>query len=73
MPSLQPKTLISTGLLLLALRNVLQWLVDRGGHATNSSDFLLGALFGVAAALTLTGIWRSRRGSRCTGDPAVRR
>ena len=63
MRSLGPKTLVSLGLLVMALRGVLQFLVDRGGHSTDLSDPLLGALFGIGLGLTLHGMWRSRRGS----------
>ncbi len=65
MRSLGSKTLIPLGLIVMALRSVLQQFVDRGGHATNQSGFLLGALFGIGLGLTLLGLWRNRRAGRC--------
>ena len=61
MNSLKPRTLITVGCSLMAVRSVLQTLVDRSGHSTDLTDFGLGMLMGVGIALTLLGIWRNGR------------
>lgn len=67
MSSLKPKTLISIGLVLMALRNVLQTVADRSGHSADWSDFLLGILMGLGIALALLGLWRNGRRGHSSG------
>jgi hypothetical protein len=57
-------TLLRLGLAILALRGLLQYLVDSTGHSTNITDFALGVVFGVGAGLTMLAIWRNGRGPR---------
>lgn len=62
----KPKTVLLSGLWLMALRSALQTWFDRAGHSSDLSDFLLGVLFGIGLGLTLVGMWRNRRGG---GEP----
>ena len=57
-------TLLRLGLAILALRGVLQLLIDRNGHSNNITDFALGVLFGVGAGLLMIVAWRSGRSVR---------
>ena len=55
------KTLLVLGTAALALRGLLQTLVDRGGRSTDFTDFVFGALFGVAIGLVILFVWRMRK------------
>ena len=55
------RTLFVAGAFALALRNVLQYFVDRSGHSSNATDFGLGVLFGIAAGLLMIVAWRGGR------------
>jgi hypothetical protein len=54
-------TLFRLGLAALALRGVLQLLVNRAGHSSDITDFALGMLFGVGAGLLMIVAWRNGR------------
>jgi hypothetical protein len=54
-------TLLCLGLGLLALRSVVQLLLDRAGHSNNITDFALGVLFGLGAGLAMIVAWRHGR------------
>jgi len=56
--------LMCLGLAAMALRTVLQTILDRTGHSNNATDFALGALMGVGMAMTLLFVWRNGRGRR---------
>jgi hypothetical protein len=61
-------TIFRLGLAALALRSVLQLLLDRTGHSNNLTDFALGALFGLAVGLLMIVAWRN--GRRLRGQSA---
>lgn len=54
-------TLFTIGLAAMAVRGVLQFLLDRTGHSNNITDFALGLMFGVGAGLLLLVAWRNGR------------
>ncbi|MGZ4778342.1 MAG: hypothetical protein ACXV5L_04050 [Thermoanaerobaculia bacterium] len=54
-------TLFTLGLALMAVRGVLQLLIDRTGHSNNITDFALGLMFGLGAGLLLLVAWRNGR------------
>jgi uncharacterized membrane protein YccC len=56
--------LLRLGLIALIVRNILQLVVDRNGWGSDLTDFLLGALLGVSAALLLLVAWRKGRGEQ---------
>ena len=58
------RTLFFFGATAIALRAVLQVLIDRGGHSTGTTDFFLGVLFGVGIGLLMLVAWRSVRKSQ---------
>ena len=61
------RALFQLGLAAIALRGVLQMLLDRTHHSTDLTDFALGVLFGVGIGMLILFVWRNgRRGS----DPA---
>ena len=61
------RALLCTGLWAMAVRSVLQTLLDRSGHSTDGTDFALGVLFGVGLGLIVWAIWRNgRRGGPST-------
>ena len=55
------KTLLVLGIAALALRGVLQTLVDRAGRSTDFTDFAFGVLFGVGIGLLILSVWRMRK------------
>jgi threonine/homoserine efflux transporter RhtA len=57
-------TLLRLGFAALALRAVLQTLLDRTHHTTDTTDFFLGVLFGVGLGLLILYFWRNGRGNR---------
>jgi len=60
-------TLLCLGLAAIALRGVLQIVLDRTHHSTDFTDFALGVLFGVGIGMLILFVWRNGpRGS----DPA---
>ncbi len=61
-------TIFRLGLGALALRSVLQLLLDRTGHSNNVTDFALGVLFGLAVGLLMIVAWRN--GRRLRGQTA---
>ena len=61
---IQPRALVALGLVIMALRALLQTHVERSGWSSNSTDFALGVMMGVGIGLTLIGIWRKRREDR---------
>lgn len=61
------RTLLRLGLAAIALRAVLQALLDRIHHSTDLTDFAFGVLFGAGIGMLMLYVWRNgRRGS----DPA---
>ena len=55
------KTLLILGTAALALRGLLQTLIDRAGRSTDFTDFAFGALFGVGIGLVILFVWRMRK------------
>ena len=55
------KTLLVLGTAALALRGLLQTLVDRAGRSTDFTDFAFGVLFGVGIGLVMLFVWRMRK------------
>ena len=55
------KTLFVLGVAALALRGVLQTLVDRAGRSTDFTDFVFGVLFGLGIGLVILFVWRMRK------------
>ena len=61
------KALFQLGLAAIALRSVLQMLLDRTHHSNDFTDFALGVLFGAGLGMLILFLCRNgRRGS----DPA---
>jgi hypothetical protein len=58
---MKQKTLLILGLTALALRGLLQTLVDRAGRSTDFTDFAFGVLFGVGIGLVILFVWRLRK------------
>ena len=66
-PRNQTTTILSLGLFGLALRNVLQYFLDRSGASTDMIDFGMGMLMGLSVALVLVAaarLGRERRARR---------
>ena len=59
--AMKNKTLLALGVAALALRGVLQTVIDRAGRSNDLTDFGLGVLFGVGIGLVILFVWRSRR------------
>jgi len=59
-------TLFRLGLAAIALRSVLQMLLDRTHHSTDLTEFVLGVLFGAGIGMLMLFVWRNGRGSRST-------
>jgi hypothetical protein len=57
---MKSKTLFVLGVAALALRGVLQTVVDRAGRSTDFTDFAFGVLFGVGIGLLILCLWRMR-------------
>ena len=55
------KTLLVLGLGAIALRSLLQTLVDRAGRSTDFTDFAFGVLFGLGIGLVILFVWRMRK------------
>lgn len=55
------KTLLVLGLGAIALRSLLQTLVDRAGRSTDLTDFAFGLLFGLGIGLVILFVWRLRK------------
>ena len=71
--NLKTSTLFRMGAGAVALRSVLQLLLDRTGHANNVTDFALGVLLGVGIGVLLIVAWRSGRTRRGQStDPCAR-
>ena len=54
------------GTSLVALRSVLQWMIDRSG-ADGGTDFAMGVLQGVGLGCLLLFVWRSAQQRRLNG------
>jgi len=61
MNNMNPRVLLVLGLFAMAMRSLLQTLIDRAHHTTDLTDFALGILMGVGIGLTGLAIWRMRR------------
>jgi hypothetical protein len=57
-----PRRLFPIGVFMVAVWPVLHRLVSRSGYASDLSDFILGALFGIGLGVTLLGLWQHRQG-----------
>ena len=66
---IKTSTLLTLGVTALAVRGVLQLLLDRTGHANNITDFALGVVSGVGFGLLMIVMWRGR-GRRGESDGA---
>ncbi|MGA7617349.1 MAG: hypothetical protein WBX15_19465 [Thermoanaerobaculia bacterium] len=64
---IRTEALFFFGALTLAVWSTLQHFIDRSGHGTNTTDFLLGFLFGVSVGLLMLTAWRI--GRRRHGEP----
>lgn len=58
------KHLFCLGSFILATWMVLQRFANRSGSATDATDFVLGAVYGIGIGLLLLAAWRSRRACR---------
>jgi len=61
MNNVKPRVLLVIGLFAIALRTLLQTMVDRAHRTTGMTDFLLGIVLGIGIGLIGIAIWRMRR------------
>jgi len=52
--------LLAAGALLLALSIVLRQAIERSGHSTDGTDFVLGMMLGLGLGLLMLFLWRQR-------------
>lgn len=62
--NLDNRLLLIVGVTLLALRSVLQLMIDRAGRSNEVTDFAMGLLFGVGIGTLLLFVWRLRKAER---------
>jgi hypothetical protein len=55
--------LLVGGIALIALRSIVQPLIDKSGHANDITDLALGLLLGIGFGLIGLFVWRLGRGS----------
>ena len=65
---IKTSTLFTLGVTALAIRSVLQLLLDRAGHTNDITDFALGVVFGLGLGLLMIVAWRSGRRLRAQSD-----
>jgi hypothetical protein len=61
MNNMKPRVLLVLGLFAMAIRSLLQTLIDRAHRTTGLTDFALGILLGIGIGLVGLAIWRMRR------------
>ena len=61
------RILFMIGTSLVALRSVLQWMIDRRIGADGGTDFAMGVLQGVGLGCLLLFVWRSAHQRRLNG------
>lgn len=62
--NLDNRLLLIVGIAFIALRSVLQLMIDRGGHSNDVTDFAMGLLLGVGIGTLSLFVWRFSRDER---------